>query len=135
MRDTGGCHHAIFGEMRAQRVDCLRALTHQQVAGPVRHRSGLLLLGLRRHEPRRRPRRRLGDRLGIRHLVLLPLHEELHLGRRDQLDRVTEGPDRPRPMAHASIATRHGRCAEKNFTSWPRDSLRRKTTDPSAAAP
>jgi hypothetical protein len=39
MRGASRRHHAVFGEVRAQRVDRLRALTHQQVPGPVRKRS------------------------------------------------------------------------------------------------
>lgn len=38
-------------------------------------------------------------------------------------------------LAQASIATTHGGCAAMNFSNCARDSLRRKITDPSAAAP
>lgn len=46
--------------------------------------------------------RSLADRLGISHVVLLSLHERLHVRRRDQLHIVTEPPNLTRPMMRAA---------------------------------
>ncbi len=75
--------------MCPQRVDRLRALTNQKVAGPVSHRR-LLSLALDGNEPHGRPRRCFRNRLGIRHIVFLALHQRLHIGRRDQPHLVAE---------------------------------------------
>ena len=44
MRRTGGGNDALLGQVCAQRVDRLRALTNQKVPGPVGHRRRLLRL-------------------------------------------------------------------------------------------
>ena len=57
--------------MRAQRVDRLGALTHQQIARTVLHQLTLLLgRGLDPHETHRRAPHRLADRLGVGGIVL-----------------------------------------------------------------
>jgi len=79
-------------QMRAQGVDRLRGLANQKAPGSVGHRRGLLDLALHGHEPHGRARSRFRDRLGIGHVVLLPLHERLHIGRRDQPRLVAKPP-------------------------------------------
>ena len=80
MCGSGGRHETALGKMAAQGIDRLHALANQTVPGLVGYRGCLLRLGLYRHKPHRRPRRRFRNCLGIRHVVLLPLHERLHIG-------------------------------------------------------
>ena len=68
-----------------------RALTHQQLSGPLQHQGGLLLLGLDRNEPHRWPRHCLADRRRIVRVVLATLEIGLHVARRHQLHRVAKG--------------------------------------------
>src|SRR5215472_7606089 len=50
-----------------------------------KHQTGrLLLFALNGHEPHARPLGRFADRLGIDRVILLPLHERLYIGGRDQ---------------------------------------------------
>lgn len=77
---------AVLGQVTAQGVHELRALTDQQVPGPEDHAACLLLAALHRHEAHGRPLSRLADRLGVGRVVLLALDEGLHVGRRDQPD-------------------------------------------------
>jgi len=65
-----GRHDAEFGQVSAQGIAQHRALTHQQLPGPVQHQDSLLLLRLDRDEPHRRPRDRLADRCRIIRIVL-----------------------------------------------------------------
>lgn len=81
MRRAGRHHDTLLGKMRAQRIARLRALAHQKVSGPVSHRRSLLRFALHGHEPHGRTRGGLGDRFGIGHVVLLPLHKWLHIDR------------------------------------------------------
>jgi hypothetical protein len=81
---------AILGQVPTQGVQALRALAHQQVAGAEHHPVCLLLLAFDRHEAHARPLGRLADRLGIGHVVLLPLHIRLDVGGRDQPHRVAQ---------------------------------------------
>jgi hypothetical protein len=68
---------AVLGQVPAQGVDALRPLADQEVAGAEHHRVRLLRLVPHRHEAHARPLRRFADRLGIGHVVLLPLDEGL----------------------------------------------------------
>jgi hypothetical protein len=79
-----------YSEVPAQGVDALRALMHQQIAGPEYNPVRLLLLALNRNKPHRRPLRRLANRLGIRGVVLLPFNEWFDIGRRDQTHGVAK---------------------------------------------
>lgn len=88
LRQAPRRNDALFGQMPAQRVDRLSALAHQEVAGAKDHGLRLLVFALDGDEAQRRPRRCLGDGLGIRCVVLLPLHMRLHVGRRDQSNLV-----------------------------------------------
>ena len=56
---------------------------------------------LHRHEAHGRPLRRLADRLRVRRVVLLALHEGLHVDRRDQPDLMAELHDLPAPVVRA----------------------------------
>ena len=64
-------HDAEFGQMPAYGVAQHRALTHQQLSGPVQQQGGLLLLRLDRNKPHRWPRHRLK-------LHRSPLHRSHH---------------------------------------------------------
>ncbi len=92
---------AVLRQVTAQSVHELGALMHEQVPGPEHHAASLLLGALHRHEAHRRPLGRLADRLGVGRIVLLPLHEGLHVGRRDQPDRVPEPHQLPAPVVRA----------------------------------
>ena len=61
------------------------ARADQHVVGPKDHGRGLLVLALDRHEAHGWALRSLADRFGIGQIVLLPLHEGLHIGWCDQL--------------------------------------------------
>ena len=84
MRRALGRDQAILGQMTADGVDDLRALAHQQIAGPEHDGRCLLGLALDGDEPHGRALGRLADCFGIRSIVLLPLDERLHVSRRDQ---------------------------------------------------
>jgi hypothetical protein len=75
---------AELGQVTAQRVDQLDALADQEIAGAEDHGGALSLGALGGDEPHRGPLGRLADRLRVGHVVLLPLHERLDVGRRDQ---------------------------------------------------
>lgn len=67
------CHNKpVFYNVTAKRIDRLRALAHEQIAGPEDDCGSLLLRSLCRYEAHCRPLRRLADRFGIRRIVLLP---------------------------------------------------------------
>ena len=66
--------------MAAQGVDRLRALPDQQLAHAEDHCRALGLFALDRNKAHSR----LADRLSIGGIILLPLDERLHIGRRDQ---------------------------------------------------
>lgn len=76
----------------------LGALLDEQVAGAEHEAGRLLLLALRRHEPHARSLRHFGNRLGIRSIVLMPLHEGFHMGRRNRAHLMTEMDQLARPM-------------------------------------
>src|SRR5215469_14012657 len=62
-----------------------RALTHQQLSGPVQHQGSLLLLRLDRNKPHRWSRHCLADRRRIVRVVLATLEIGLHIARWHQL--------------------------------------------------
>src|SRR5262252_4647463 len=83
-------HDAEFGQMPPYGVAQHRALTHQQLSGPVQHQGGLLLLRLDRNKPHRWSRHCLADRRRIVRVVLATLEIGLHIARRHQLHRVAK---------------------------------------------
>ena len=102
--DVGGSlrrDQAVLGKMAADRVDELSTLADQHIASPEDHRGGLLGFALHANEAHGRTLRGLANRLGIGRVVLLALNEGLHVGRRDQLDRVAELADLAAPMIRA----------------------------------
>ena len=138
MRRASWGNDGLLCQMRAQSVDRLRALANQKIAGSVSHRCRLLHLALHSYEPHRRSRRRFGNRLGIRHVILLPLYERLHISRRDQPHLVAEIADCPTPVVRTGAGFHRydaRRLHAMNFSNCARVSLRRNTTAPSAAAP
>ena len=62
----------------AKRIDHHRALTDQQLTGPVQHQNRLLLGAFRRRKAHRRTRHRLADRFRIRRVVLVRLDQKGH---------------------------------------------------------
>ena len=92
------CHIDV---MTSQCIDRLRALAHQEVARAEQHAPGLLLLGLHRHKVHRRTLGGFGDRLGIRRVVLMPLHKRLDVDRRNQPYLVAELADLAAPVMRA----------------------------------
>ena len=77
MRWPFGDHDAELGQMLAQGIDGLGPLPHQEIARPEHKSGGLGLLAFGSHEAHVRALGRLADRLGIRGIVLLALHERL----------------------------------------------------------
>jgi hypothetical protein len=63
-----------IGQMRADCVDCRRALTQEQMPCAMMHEDGLLLGGLGWHEAHVRPCDCLADRLSVCCVVLLALY-------------------------------------------------------------
>jgi transposase len=116
MRRAGRGHDALLGQVRAQSIDRLRALPNQKIAGPVSHCRRLLRLALHGDEPHRRPRRRFCNRLGIGYVILLPFHERLHIGGRDQPHLVAEIADGPAPVMRAGtgLHRHHARRLRSN---------------------
>jgi hypothetical protein len=82
-------------------IDGLRTLPDQEVARSEHQSGSLLLFALRRNEPHVRPRCCLTDRLSISRIVLLALHERLHLYRRDKLHLVPRASDLSCPVMRA----------------------------------
>jgi hypothetical protein len=72
-----GYHDAELGQMPAQGIDGLGPLPHQEIACPEHESGGLGLLAFGSHEAHGRALGRLADRLSIRGIVLLALHERL----------------------------------------------------------
>jgi hypothetical protein len=105
----------VLGKVPTQGVDALCPLPHQKVTDPE-HRAGRLLrFSLHRHTAPARPLHRLADRLGIRHIALLPLDAGLPIGRRDQPHRMAQLADLPRPMVGSATGLqRHNtRCLSR----------------------
>ena len=81
-------NHTEFAQMSPQRIDELRALGDQEVAGPVQQQSRLLFEVLHRHKAHRRAGQGLADRFGVRGIVLVPLDVGPDVLRRHQPDIV-----------------------------------------------
>jgi hypothetical protein len=77
-----GRHDAKFGEVPTEGVAQHRALTHQQLPGPVQHQGCLLLLRLDRNKAHRWPRDSFADRGSIVGVVLAAFKIGLHIARR-----------------------------------------------------
>src|SRR5690606_29974952 len=90
--------NAELGKMRAQRVDDRGHLANVEVARAMQDEHRLLLWSLDRYEPHARPQHRLANGLGICCIVLLPLHERLHIGWWHQLDGVAKRGQFARPV-------------------------------------
>ncbi len=72
-----------FGKMATYRIDGLGPLAHHEIADAEHHCRSLLLFALHRNEPHGRPLSCFADRFGVSSIVLLPLHERLHISRSD----------------------------------------------------
>src|SRR5215203_4371690 len=87
----------------------LGALPDEEIARPEDHGRRLLRLALHGDEPHGRTLGGFADCLGVGHVVLLPLDERLHVGRRDQPHLVAELADRASPV----MRTRAGLHGDK----------------------
>src|SRR4051812_40494394 len=85
-----GGDHPELGQVTAERVDGLCALTNEQVPRAEHNGCGLLVRALEGHEAHSGALSRLADRLGIGRVVLLSLDERLDVRRCDEADRVAE---------------------------------------------
>ena len=81
---------ALLDEEGADLVDRRRPTGDQARAHAMASLQIELILGLLPHRSQVRSQRRLGDRLGVVVVVLLPLHERLHVDRRDDPRLVAE---------------------------------------------
>jgi hypothetical protein len=88
--------------MRPKRVGEHHELPVEHVADLMQHHHALLLRRLGRDEAHARPGDRFGDRLGIRHVVLLPLYVRLYILGGHQLDLVTKLRELSRPEVRGS---------------------------------
>ena len=68
------------------------------MAGTMKYQAALLLPCLGRDEPHVGPADCLADRLGVRGIVLLPLHVGLHVGRRHQTHPMSKRLQLARPI-------------------------------------
>src|SRR3954462_3949810 len=99
----------MLGEEAAKGIDELGALTHQQVARSEHRRTRLALLTLYGHEAHALSLCRLADRLCIGGIVLLPLHEWLHVSGRNEPHLMAELHQLAAPVMRASTGLhRHG---------------------------
>ncbi len=131
-------HDAEFGQMPAYGVAQHRALTHQQLAGPVQHQGGLLLLRLDRNKPHRWPRHRLADRRRIVRIILAALEIGLHVARRHQLHRVAKGLQLAAPVMRRRTGFDADQArfrAPKNSSIFARLIRLRITTAPASSTP
>jgi hypothetical protein len=71
-------------------IDDLCALVDQDVAGPEDHIGGLFGLALHGYEAHRPALSGFADRLSVGRIILLALHEWLHIGWCDQPHLVAE---------------------------------------------
>src|SRR4051812_19124498 len=104
VRGTLRHHMAVLGQVPAHGVDALRPLPHQQVADPEHNSVRLMCLVLHRHKAHPRPLRRFADRLSIRHVILLPLDEGLHVSGWDQPHRVAQLAKLSRPVVRPATS-------------------------------
>ena len=92
-------------------IDQPSPLADQKIARPEHESRGLLLFGLHSHEAHRRTLRRLADRLSIDRVVLVPLHERLDVGRRDQPHLMAQCHQFARPVVRAPAGLQRHRAA------------------------
>src|SRR5690554_1315789 len=102
-----------LAQMPAQGIDGLGSLPDQQLADAKDHCSALGLLALHRHEAHRRALRRLADCFGIGHVILLALHEWLHVGGWDQPHLMPDLPDLTPPEMGAATGFHRDNAGRK----------------------
>src|SRR5713101_8149149 len=93
-----GCCKAELARIATDGVAQLRAIADQPVTYADQHQGRLLLSRLHRHEAHRRPAHRLAKRFGVRRIVLPAFDVRLGQLRCDQLHRMPERLQQPRPM-------------------------------------
>src|SRR6202034_3714719 len=98
------CHDTVFGKVTAQCIDQLRSLPDEKVPGSKQHCSRLLRFALHGYEAHCRPRSCLHDGLGVRRIILLPLHERPYVDRGNEPHHV---PD-PFNLTPPSVSGRAG---------------------------
>lgn len=94
-------NETVLCEVAAQRIDQLRSLAHEQIAGPEDHGARLLLLGLHCDEAHCRPRTCFGNGFRVRRIVLVPLHIWLDVASWNEAYVVAELLDRATPVMSA----------------------------------
>lgn len=93
---------AVFGQQPANLVGLRRARLDEALPGAMHAEDRLLLNVLDRHRRHVRPRHGFADRRGIRRVVLVALDEGFYVLRCDQLHRVPERLQFPRPVVGAA---------------------------------
>src|SRR3984885_5717465 len=116
---------AMLGQVAAERVDQLRALTNQEITGAEQHCARLLLLGLDRHEAHGRPDRRLTDGFCVRRVVLLAPDERFNIDGRNQPNFMAESADGASPMMGAPAGL-HSHDAARALGQKSENSIARK---------
>ena len=99
---------AMLGQVTAECIDQLRALTNQKITGAKQHGARLLLRGLDRHEAHGWPDCRLTNGFCVRRIVLLAPDERFDIGRRNQPNFMAGSANGASPVMGApagSIAT------------------------------
>jgi hypothetical protein len=93
-----GGDDAELGQLAAHAVHQLRPLLHQQHPRAFQTARGLLLDALDRDKAHVRTAQRGADRRGIARIILVALHEGLHVSRRDQAYIMAQRTQRARPV-------------------------------------
>jgi hypothetical protein len=106
---TDRCNDPELGKVGAHRVAELGSLAGEDQPGAMQHQHALLLRRLHPDEAHGRTGDRFADRLGIRSVVLRPLHVRLHILRRHQPHLMAKRNQLPRPI----VGTRAGLHADK----------------------
>jgi hypothetical protein len=106
------------GKKNAAAVALCKAARRPGVAGAEHDRRGQPFLALDRDKPHGRTSCRFADRLGIRRIILLPLHEGLHVGRSDQPHRMPEVADLTPPVVTAGARLHRNGARRKRRKEW-----------------
>ena len=83
-------HHAELRQVGSDGVGEHGSLPHLHQPHPVQHQNALLLARLRLDKAHGGAGHGLADRLGISHVVLLPLHIRFDVSRRHELHLMTQ---------------------------------------------
>jgi hypothetical protein len=115
-RNTLRSDETELRQVPADRIDQLRPLPNKQIASPVNHQQGLLLLAFDRHEAHGWAAHSLADGGSIGCIVLAASDVRLHVLRRQKSHIVPEPAELACPdfaVAQSSIPTRQGASLPK----------------------